>query len=218
MIMISNFILNNQGTAVKENFTASVNSPRPLSGDIIELLHERRTGREVCFGVNEGMQEAWEEIRYHPIGIIHSPFHDISGMPIQPSGAKGIEGTIEVREDLTDGLRDLDGFSHIIVIYHFHKSQGYALRVTPFLDKTPRGVFATRAPRRPNPIGMSVVELVKIEGNVIHIENVDILDGTPLLDIKPYVPEFDTQRTPRIGWLSKKAGKARKTQSDQRFK
>jgi tRNA-Thr(GGU) m(6)t(6)A37 methyltransferase TsaA len=159
-----------------------------------------------------------EEIRYRPIGIIHSPFKDIKGMPIQPTGAKGIAGTIEVNHEFREGLKDLEGFSHIILIYHFHQSQGYALSVKPFLDDNLRGVFSTRAPRRPNPIGISVVELIKVEGNMLYIENVDVVDGTPLLDIKPYVPEFDSQRADRTGWLSGKAGKAEKVQSDQRFK
>lgn len=159
-----------------------------------------------------------DEIKYQPIGIIHSPFQDISGMPIQPTGAQGIEGSIELREEFIEGLKDLSGFSHVILIYHFHKSQGYALSVKPFLDDNLRGVFATRAPRRPNPIGISIVELLKIEGNLLSIKNVDVIDGTPLLDIKPYVPEFDMQRTDRIGWLSQKAGKAQEMQSDQRFK
>jgi len=159
-----------------------------------------------------------EEIRYRPIGIIHSPFKDIKGMPIQPTGAKGIAGTIEVSQEFIEGLKDLEGFSHIILIYHFHQSQGYALSVKPFLDDNLRGVFSTRAPRRPNPIGISVVELIKVEGNMLYIENADIVDGTPLLDIKPYVPEFDSQKADRIGWLSGKAGKAEKVQSDQRFK
>jgi tRNA-Thr(GGU) m(6)t(6)A37 methyltransferase TsaA len=159
-----------------------------------------------------------DEIKYKPIGIIHSPFRDIAGMPIQPSGAEGIEGTIELREELIEGLKDLSGFSHIILIYHFHKSQGHALSVKPFLDDNLRGVFATRAPRRPNPIGISIVELLKTEGNLLSIKNVDVIDGTPLLDIKPYVPEFDMQRADRIGWLSNKAGNAQTMQSDQRFK
>jgi len=162
-------------------------------------------------------QEIPHEIKYQPIGTIHSPFQDLSGMPIQPAGAKGIVGTVEVREEFSEGLRDLSGFSHIILIYHFHKSQGYALSVTPFLDTVPRGVFATRAPRRPNPIGISIVELTKVEGNILHIKNVDIVDGTPLLDIKPYVPEFDIHEGVRIGWLAGKTGKAEKTKSDRRF-
>jgi len=166
----------------------------------------------------EMMVPSMEEIKYQPIGIIHSPFKDIDGMPIQPTGAKGSAGTIDVNNEFREGLKDLEGFSHIILIYHFHKSQGCALSVKPFLDDNMRGVFSTRAPRRPNPIGISVVELEKVEGNMLYIKNVDIVDGTPLLDIKPYVPEFDSQRADRTGWLSEKAGKAEKVQSDQRFK
>ena len=159
-----------------------------------------------------------EEIRYKPIGIIHSPFKDIKGMPIQPTGAEGVAGTIEMRPEFIEGLKDLEGFSHIILIYHFHQSEGYTLSVKPFLDNNQHGVFATRAPRRPNPIGISAVKLIKVEGRTLHVENVDIVDGTPLLDIKPYVPEFDIQRAERTGWLSEKAGKAEKVKSDQRFK
>jgi tRNA-Thr(GGU) m(6)t(6)A37 methyltransferase TsaA len=154
----------------------------------------------------------------NPIGVIHSPFTKREGMPIQPAGAIGVKGTVEVFEEYRPGLRDLDGFSHIILLYHFHRSQGYNLSVTPFMDSEPRGLFATRAPKRPNPIGLSVVQLDKIEGGVLHIQNVDILDGTPLLDIKPYVPDFDTAAGVRTGWLEK----ARKTvldrKSDDRFK
>ncbi len=139
-------------------------------------------------------------------------------MPIQPAGAIGVKGTVEVFEEYRPGLRDLDGFSHIILLYHFHRSQGYNLSVTPFMDSEPRGLFATRAPKRPNPIGLSVVQLDKIEGGMLHIQNVDILDGTPLLDIKPYVPDFDVAAGVRTGWLEK----ARKTvldrKSDDRFK
>ena len=157
-----------------------------------------------------------EEIRYKPIGIIHSPFKDIKGMPIQPTGAEGVAGTIEIRLEFIEGLRDLEGFSHIILIYHFHQSEGYTLSVKPFLDNNQHGVFATRAPKRPNSIGISVVKLIKVEGNILHVENVDIVDGTPLLDIKPYVPEFDIQRAERTGWLYEKAGNAEKMKSDQR--
>lgn len=116
------------------------------------------------------------------------------------------------------GLQDLDGFSHIILIYHFHLSKGYSLTVKPFLDDIPRGVFATRAPKRPNSIGMSVVRLVRVEGSTLYIEDVDIVDSTPLLDIKPYVPEFDFRKAERIGWLTGKAKKAAKTGADERFK
>lgn len=153
-----------------------------------------------------------------PIGIIHSPFKDIKGMPIQPSGARGIEGTIELDSKYVNGLKDIEGFSHIILIYHFHLSKGYSLEVLPFMDDILHGVFSTRAPRRPNPIGLSVVRLVRVEGATLHIEDVDIADGTPLLDIKPYVPEFDVQKVERIGWLSKKADKAFEVKADERFR
>ena len=157
------------------------------------------------------------EIRYKPIGIIHTPFTDTEGMPIQPSGAKGVAGTVEIMPEYTDGLRDLEGFSHIILIYHFHLSRGYSLEVKPFLDDTSRGLFATRAPRRPNAIGLSVVRLREIKGSALHIEDVDIVDGTPLLDIKPFVPEFDAREFARIGWLAGKAEKAAEMEADERF-
>lgn len=156
-------------------------------------------------------------ILYKPIGIIHSPFTDIKGMPIQPSGARGIAGNIEIFPEYAKGLKDLEGFSHIILLYHFHLSEGYSLTVKPFMDEHPRGVFATRAPKRPNPIGISVVRLVRIEDTIIHIENVDIVDGTPLLDIKPYVPEFDVQKIEKIGWLSKKIKKVHEVKADEMF-
>lgn len=152
-----------------------------------------------------------------PIGIIHSPFKDIQGMPIQPAGARGIAGTIEIEREYSDGLKDIEGFSHIILIYHFHLSKGYSLEVRPFLDNDLHGVFATRAPRRPNPIGISVVKLVKVEGCKLYIEDVDIADSTPLLDIKPYVPEFDSVKVERIGWLSQKADKVYGVKADKRF-
>jgi tRNA-Thr(GGU) m(6)t(6)A37 methyltransferase TsaA len=157
------------------------------------------------------------EIRYKPIGVIHSPFKDVQGMPIQPTGAMGIAGTIEIEPEYCDGLKDIEGFSHIVLIYHFHLSDGYSLLVKPFMDDSLRGVFSTRAPRRPNPVGISIVRLVKVEGSTLHIENVDIVNGTPLLDIKPYVPEFDVQKNVRIGWLSDKADKANEIKADGRF-
>jgi len=158
------------------------------------------------------------EIIYHPIGTIHSPFVEIAGMPIQPSGAAGVRGRIEVLPQYVAGLRDLDGFSHIIMLYHFHRVREARLQVTPFLDSEPRGLFATRAPKRPNPIGLSVVKLMSIQGNVLHVENVDVLDGTPLLDLKPYVPEFDVHPADRTGWLQHIQGEARNRRSDERFR
>jgi tRNA-Thr(GGU) m(6)t(6)A37 methyltransferase TsaA len=154
---------------------------------------------------------------FTPIGTIHTPHTDKAGMPIQPAGARGTPGTVEIRPELAAGLKDLDGFSHIILLYRFHQAEGYKLEVVPFLDDKPRGVFATRAPRRPNPIGLSVVRLVKVEGNVLHIENVDMLDGTPLLDIKPYVPDFDAAEQVRTGWLETAGPRASEKESDGRF-
>ena len=159
-----------------------------------------------------------QEIRYRPIGVIHSPFKQAKGMPIQPAGARGVAGTVEVIPEYGDGLKDLDGFSHIFLLYHFHLSQGYSLMVKPYLDDSLRGVFATRAPRRPNAIGISVVRLVGIEGCTLHIEDLDIADSTPLLDIKPYVPEFDSREVERIGWLAGKAERVAEVGADERFK
>jgi tRNA-Thr(GGU) m(6)t(6)A37 methyltransferase TsaA len=153
-----------------------------------------------------------------PIGIIHSPFTEPKGMPIQPAGAVGVKGTVEVFSEFQAGLKDLDGFSHIILLYLFHRSEGFNLQVVPFMDNEPRGLFATRAPRRPNPIGLSVVQLDRIENGILHVQNLDILDETPLLDIKPYVPEFDGQIDVRTGWLEKVRKTVSKRRSDDRFK
>ncbi|MBU0491612.1 MAG: tRNA (N6-threonylcarbamoyladenosine(37)-N6)-methyltransferase TrmO [Chloroflexi bacterium] len=158
------------------------------------------------------------DIRYRPIGVIHSPFQDVEGVPIQPAGAMGIKGSVEVWPEFAPGLKDLEGFSHLILLYHFHRVQEPQLVVTPFLDAQPRGVFATRAPKRPNPIGLSVVRLLQVEGNTLQIENVDILDGTPLLDIKPYVPDFDHYTVDRVGWLEEAQGRVRGQRSDGRFR
>jgi len=154
---------------------------------------------------------------FKAIGVIRSPFKDLRNMPIQPVAAAGVKGTVEVFREYQPGLKDLDGFSHVILLYHFHRSSGFALRVVPFLDDEPRGLFSTRAPRRPNPIGLSVVRLLKVEDGVLHVENVDILDGTPLLDIKPCVPEFDRPAEIRTGWLEMAKKRASKTKSDGRF-
>ena len=155
------------------------------------------------------------KIEYRPIGFIHSPFKERRGTPIQPTRGRGVRGTVEIMPEYADGLADLDGFSHVVLIYHFHRSQGFDLRVTPFLDTQKRGLFATRAPRRPNAIGLSVVRLLAIEGNLITVQDIDMLDGTPLLDIKPYVPEFDIRAEVREGWLA--GVKNRNVDSDDRF-
>ncbi len=153
-----------------------------------------------------------------PIGTIHSPYTRIENMPIQPRGARDVEGSVHVREEFAEGLRDLDGFSHIYLLYHFHKAGEPRLTVVPFLDTTPRGVFATRSPLRPNPIGLSIVEVVRIEGTTIVIKGVDILDGTPLLDIKPYIPAFDAVENAASGWMTARPEDVEKTRSDDRFR
>jgi tRNA-Thr(GGU) m(6)t(6)A37 methyltransferase TsaA len=158
------------------------------------------------------------DITYHSIGLIHSPFVELREMPIQPTGSAAAPGTAEIFAEFTEGLKDLDGFSHIMLIYHLHAVQRTDLTVTPFLGDSPRGVFATRAPTRPNPIGLSVVRLEGIEGNTLRLRNVDVLDGTPLLDIKPYVPAFDGPEADiRLGWLESAGRNVRSAESDSRF-
>lgn len=157
-------------------------------------------------------------IAFESIGLIRTPFTSLEGMPIQPKAATGIKGKVILDKAFESGLADLEGFSHIILIYYLHKSDGFELKVIPFLDTTPRGIFSTRAPKRPNAIGMSVVRLTSIEENTLFIENVDMLDGTPLLDIKPYVPEFDTHEADKRGWVGDKTKDLSKIKSDKRFK
>jgi len=157
------------------------------------------------------------KIRYQTIGTIFSPFDNREGMPIQPSGAVGVKGKIKVKQKFSAGLKDLDGFSHLVLLYHFHQAGVVKLQIVPFLDQTARGLFSTRAPNRPNPIGLSVVGLDRIEKNTLYISNVDILNNTPLLDIKPYVPEFDKPGATRWGWLEKSPGEVKNKRSDDRF-
>lgn len=158
------------------------------------------------------------KIEYKPIGIIHSPFTEPQGTPIQPAGATGIQGRVEIYEPYGEALKDLDEFSHIILLYHFDRSPEFVPQVVPFMDTQPRGLFATRAPGRPNPIGLSIVKLNRIEQSVLFIENLDILDGTPLLDIKPYVPEFDPAAPVCTGWLEQVKHRVSQQKADDRFK
>jgi tRNA-Thr(GGU) m(6)t(6)A37 methyltransferase TsaA len=139
------------------------------------------------------------EFLINPIGVIHSPFTDKAQTPIQSSRSKAIS-TVEIFSEFVEGLADVDGFSHLILLYVFHCSSGYELHVKPFLDNQLRGLFATRHPCRPNPIGMSIVRLLNCQSNILEIEGVDVLDNTPLLDIKPYVPDFDVRTETRTGW------------------
>ena len=157
------------------------------------------------------------KVTYQPIGVIHSPFTDLVSMPIQSANDASSPGSVEIYAPFVEGLKDLDGFSHLILLYHLHEVRGSSLTVTPFLDSIPRGIFATRAPARPNPIGLSVVKLVRIEGHTLYVEDLDVLNGTPLLDLKPYVPEFDHRPDARIGWLERVKGNLRTKVSDDRF-
>jgi len=158
------------------------------------------------------------QISFKSIGIIHTPFKKIQNMPIQPSAAFGVKGHIVLNEEYIEGLSDLDGFSHIYLLYHLHLSNSFKLKVIPFLDNQERGLFSTRAPNRPNPIGLSVVKLIKIRGNIIDVENVDIVDGTPLLDIKPFVNEMEGVINCKIGWLTEFKEDIKSRISDKRFK
>ena len=159
-----------------------------------------------------------DKIVYRPIGIIHSPFKTIDGIPIQPAAASGIQGEVSVDKEYSGGLKSLAEFSHIILIYHFHLTNGYKLEVIPFMDDVEQGLFATRAPGRPNPIGVSIVKLKSILDNVIKVENIDVIDGTPLLDIKPYVSWFDNVNDEKNGWVSKHKNDIISMKSDKRFK
>ena len=156
-------------------------------------------------------------IQYHPIGIIHTPYKTPTGTPIQPPASKGVEAEVEVFEKYAEGLTDLEGFSHIYLIYHCHLSSRFSLKIKPFLDDETHGLFATRAPSRPNAIGLSIVDLIRTEKNILRVKNIDILDGSPLLDIKPYVPGFDIRRTRKIGWMEKKIKRMDEAQDDGRF-
>jgi tRNA (adenine37-N6)-methyltransferase len=155
------------------------------------------------------------KISFKAIEKILTPFNTLEGMPIQSVAAKNVEGTIQLDPLYTQGVTDLDGFSHLILIYYFHKIHEYTLQVVPFLDDEPHGIFTTRFPKRPNPIGFSVVRLKSIEGNNIHILDVDVLNETPLLDIKPYVPMFDAIETSKIGWFEKRIENVHKVKTDK---
>jgi tRNA-Thr(GGU) m(6)t(6)A37 methyltransferase TsaA len=139
-------------------------------------------------------------IVFRPIGVVRSPHTDPSRTPIQPRYAKDIEGRIEIYPQYEEGLTDVEGFSHIVVLFHLHRARSARLMVIPFMDTTPRGVFATRSPSRPNPIGMSVVRLLRREGRVLHIADVDMLDGTPVIDIKPHIARFGVDDPVSSGW------------------
>jgi len=157
-------------------------------------------------------------LAYRPVGVIHSPLKEPFGAPIQSVAARDVEGVVELFPQYAEALRDIEGFSHLILIYHFHMSGKSSLIVRPYLDDETHGVFATRGPARPNPIGISVVRLARVDGTRLHITGVDILDGTPLLDIKPYIPQFDAIETEKIGWLKDRIHMVERTKDDGRFR
>jgi len=156
-------------------------------------------------------------ILYSPIGYFKSPYTEIKGMPIQPIGAEDIEGSIEILPEFSAGLQDLEGFSHVYVLYHLHQIEGYDLMIKPFLDTKRHGVFATRSPKRPNPIGLSVMRLIRVNGVYVFLKGIDVLDKTPVIDIKPYVADFDRCDADRFGWFEGKSRNATNHRSDERF-
>jgi tRNA-Thr(GGU) m(6)t(6)A37 methyltransferase TsaA len=159
-----------------------------------------------------------QAITYTAIGVIRSPFTTLAGMPIQTVAATDVAATVELDPRYAAGLRDIDGFSYLLLITHLHLMQGFALEVTPFMDTQPHGVFATRSPRRPNPIGLSIVRLVRREGATLHIEEVDLVDGTPVLDIKPYVPQLDDRAAEHTGWFAENVHKVYQVRADDRIR
>ncbi len=168
------------------------------------------------------LPEAPELPRLRAIGTIRTPFSEPQGTPIQGAFFNDAEGEIVVDAAFAEGLADLDGFSHAVVLFAFDRSEGFSLTVTPYLDDSRRGLFATRAPRRPNPIGLTVVRLAEVDGNRLRVRGVDMLDGTPLLDLKPYVPAVDEAEAVRTGWLEPhleavREGRARPPRADGRF-
>ena len=157
------------------------------------------------------------EITLSPIGRLETPFNDIADMPIQPSVLADTRGKAVLDEKFVPGLKDLDGFSHLILLFLLHKISGYQLEVVPFMDTLPHGIFATRSPKRPNRIGMSIVRVESVVGNIVHFKGVDMLNGSPLLDIKPYYSYFDQQTQVRNGWLEGKTLRPENLRSDKRF-
>ncbi|HDS30910.1 MAG TPA: tRNA (N6-threonylcarbamoyladenosine(37)-N6)-methyltransferase TrmO [Firmicutes bacterium] len=157
------------------------------------------------------------KIQLESIGTIHSPFTSLENMPIQPSRAGHVEGEVIIDEQFAEGLKDLDMFSHIYLIYFLHKASRTELLVVPYMDTVKRGVFATRSPLRPSHIGLSIVELISVDGNRLKVRGLDILDGTPLLDIKPFVPRFDNREDAKSGWLKASPDEIEQKRSHDRF-
>ena len=162
-------------------------------------------------------QVSFRKITYRPIGLIHSPYEQKTGVPIQGSLSENSLGTMEIFPEFADGLKDVEGFSHLVLLYHMHRVERFELLCKPFLQNKEHGIFAVRAPCRPNPIGFSVVRLEKRDGRILHISEVDILNQTPLLDIKPWVSRFDSRQNTRAGWFDKALKRVRTKDADNRF-
>jgi tRNA (adenine37-N6)-methyltransferase len=161
-----------------------------------------------------------EPVTYLPIGVMRSPYTALDGMPLQTVASVEVEATVDLHARVHGALRDLDGFSHVWLLVHLHRVESWAPEVVPFLDdERPRGVLATRSPRHPNPIGLSLVELVAVDAGALRVRGVDLVDGTPVLDVKPYVPLFDTRdaATVRTGWFGAAAARVYTTRSDDRY-
>ncbi len=157
-----------------------------------------------------------DKITFQPIGVINTPHKEPEGTPIQPP-VSAARGTVEVFPEFIEGLKDIDGFSHLALLFHCHRAGDFKLLVEPFMDDTPRGVFATRAPSRPNSIGLSVVKLVEVKNNKLVVEGVDMLDKTPLLDIKPHVPAMEDRENIKTGWLEENIKNMPEVTDDGRF-
>lgn len=153
-----------------------------------------------------------------PVGVVRSPFTEVAGMPIQTAAVPQLPAQVEVFEQFASGLRDIEGFEFLILVTHFHRCAAEKLEVTPFLDDRTHGVFATRAPARPNRLGLSIVQLLRVDGRTLHVAGNDMLDGTPVLDIKPYVPRFDVRATDRIGWFADRLDALPTTRADDRMR
>ncbi|MDP9293461.1 MAG: tRNA (N6-threonylcarbamoyladenosine(37)-N6)-methyltransferase TrmO [Actinomycetota bacterium] len=156
-------------------------------------------------------------IAYIPIGVLRSPYSALDGMPLQTVATPEVEARVELDPSVHGALRDLDGFSHLWLLAHLHTVDGWSAEVVPFLDTVPRGLLATRSPRRPNPIGLSLVELVRVDAGVLHVRGIDLLDGTPILDVKPYVPLFDVREDARAGWFEQAGPRVHHVRSDRRY-
>jgi tRNA-Thr(GGU) m(6)t(6)A37 methyltransferase TsaA len=156
-------------------------------------------------------------IAYDPIGVVRSPYTSLDGMPLQTVAAPEVDARVELVPAVHGALRDLDGFSHLWLIVHLHTVEGWTPEVVPFLDTVKRGVLATRSPRHPNPIGLSLVELARVEAGVLHVRGIDLLDGTPVLDVKPFVPLFDARESARAGWFEQVGERVHEVRSDNRY-